>query len=53
MVVQQMLQDAYEHRHSLQEAEPFMAHGHAASDAPLLQSKCPITLHTVRGSSAL
>lgn len=46
MVVQQMLQDAYEHRHSLQEAEPFMAHGHAASDAPLLQNAVPALVDT-------
>jgi len=42
MMVQQMLLDAYEHRHSLQEAEAFMLHGHAANNnVPLLQSKCP------------
>ena len=43
MMVQQMLLDAYEHRHSLQEAEAFMlhGHGHAANNVPLLQSKCP------------
>lgn len=37
MVVQQMLQDAYEHRHSLQEA--FMLDGHTDTNVPLLQSK--------------
>ena len=41
-MVQQMLLDAYEHRHSLQEAEAFMlhGHGHAANNVPLLPSKC-------------
>ncbi|OQU86387.1 hypothetical protein SORBI_3003G083200 [Sorghum bicolor] len=39
MMVQQMLLDAYEHRHSLQEAEAFMLHGHAANNnVPLLQT---------------
>lgn len=42
MLLQQMLLDAYEHRHSLQEAEAVMLHGHAAANnVPLLQSKCP------------
>jgi hypothetical protein len=41
MMVQQMLQDAYEHRHSLQDAaeEAFMLDGHTDTNAPLLQSK--------------
>jgi hypothetical protein len=41
MMVQQLLLDAYEHRQSLQEADAFMLHGHAANNVPLLQSKCP------------
>jgi len=40
MIVQQLMLEAYEQRHSLQEAEAFMLHGHAANNVPLLQSKC-------------
>jgi hypothetical protein len=40
MMMQQMLQDAYEHRHSLHEAEDaFMLDGHTDTNVPLLQSK--------------
>lgn len=38
MMVQQLLLDAYEHRQSLQEADAFMLHGHAANNVPLLQN---------------
>jgi hypothetical protein len=41
--VQQLMLEAYQNRHSLQEAEAFMlpGHGHAANNVPLLQSKSP------------
>ncbi|OEL16242.1 Calmodulin-binding protein 60 B [Dichanthelium oligosanthes] len=38
MFVQQLMLEAYEHRHSLQEAEAFMPHGHAANNVPMLQN---------------
>ncbi|CAL4965031.1 unnamed protein product [Urochloa decumbens] len=44
MVVQQMVLEAYEQRHSLQEAEAFMIHGHAPNNVPLLQNAAHVAV---------
>ncbi|KAJ1282741.1 hypothetical protein BS78_03G074800 [Paspalum vaginatum] len=47
MLVQQMVLEAYEHRHNLQEAEAFMLHGQghaAANNIPLLQNAAHVAL---------
>lgn len=46
VIVQQLMLEAYENRHSLQEAEAFMlpGHGHAANNVPLLQNAAHVAL---------
>lgn len=45
MLVHQMVLEAYEQRHILQEAaEPFLLHGHAANNVPLLQNAAHVAL---------
>ncbi|CAO2160952.1 unnamed protein product [Urochloa humidicola] len=44
MMVQQMVLEAYENRHSLQEAEAFMIHGHAPNNIPLLQNAAHVAV---------
>ncbi|XP_062195532.1 protein SAR DEFICIENT 1-like [Phragmites australis] len=42
--VQQLILDAYEHRHSLQEADAVMLHGHAANNIPLLHNAAHVAM---------
>ncbi|CAO2209096.1 unnamed protein product [Urochloa humidicola] len=44
MMVQQMVLEAYEQRHSLPEAEAFMIHGHAPNNVPLLQNAAHVAV---------
>ncbi|KAF8705092.1 hypothetical protein HU200_031354 [Digitaria exilis] len=44
VLVQQLMLEAYELRHSLQEAEAFMIHGHPANNVPLLQNAAHVTV---------
>ncbi|RLM92386.1 calmodulin-binding protein 60 B-like isoform X1 [Panicum miliaceum] len=44
MIVEQLMLEAYEQRHSLQEAQAFMLHGHAANNVPLLQNAAHVAV---------